>query len=407
LPQHETDIFFVDTDGVFKKMAPDGAVTSVAGAGALPDPTDEGDVLTVAEGEWAGEPPSGGSMPYALTQNGFILGGIAPAGADVVLLDPTPQPWQANHDYDAQGPDASTDGQTGWTSAGAFVVPTADDSTVFRAAAPLAGLTGESEPDFSDSGETGFTDDGDIVWDGPNAYLGPWTPDTAYTVDDFNVSATITANGFVWTPTNPAFPDPFPGGTTGSTPPDWSSVPNIGDVVTDNDLGWQNIGKAIPWSAGNRVAWDFDPTSPSGQGNEVYAVPATFVGKVWQLGYVVARQSKTGDTEPAWDTTPGNLTPDGDIFWVPSTDTPTAVLSGIAAETPGQIVTVVNPVAPDGSGALILIDEANAVTEYGAAAAPEAGAGLIQGGGDVNLPPSQAKEYVYANDQWQGLTLVS
>lgn len=33
VPKHETDTFFVDTDGVFKKMAPDGTVSEVGGGG--------------------------------------------------------------------------------------------------------------------------------------------------------------------------------------------------------------------------------------------------------------------------------------------------------------------------------------------------------------------------------------
>lgn len=39
VPKHETDTFFVDAAGVFKKMAPDGTVSEVGGGGgSLPDP---------------------------------------------------------------------------------------------------------------------------------------------------------------------------------------------------------------------------------------------------------------------------------------------------------------------------------------------------------------------------------
>lgn len=59
----DTEAIFADANGVLKHMDPDGNVSNLAGAGSLPDVGEEGDVLTVVDGTWTPEAPSGGSQP--------------------------------------------------------------------------------------------------------------------------------------------------------------------------------------------------------------------------------------------------------------------------------------------------------------------------------------------------------
>ena len=81
-PQEDNTRFYADEGGALRSLQSDGTNAPVAGAGVLPDPTDDGDVLTVVEGEWAGA-PGGGSMPGAPSWEGPYT--ITPADyADVV-----------------------------------------------------------------------------------------------------------------------------------------------------------------------------------------------------------------------------------------------------------------------------------------------------------------------------------
>ena len=63
-----TEAICAAADGTRKHMDPEGTVTTLAGAGSLPDPTSEGAVLTVVSGDWAGAAPSGSSQPTIIEQ---------------------------------------------------------------------------------------------------------------------------------------------------------------------------------------------------------------------------------------------------------------------------------------------------------------------------------------------------
>jgi hypothetical protein len=66
-------ILFADSSGALKTVDEDGTVAAVAGAGSLPSPTDDGDVLTVVSGDWAGAAPGGGSQPLKVVRFPFAF----------------------------------------------------------------------------------------------------------------------------------------------------------------------------------------------------------------------------------------------------------------------------------------------------------------------------------------------
>lgn len=72
-PKRNSTAVFAADDGTLKQVDPDGNVSNVAGEGALPSPSSEGDVLTVVSGDWAGAAPGGGAqtLEYVRTEIAF------------------------------------------------------------------------------------------------------------------------------------------------------------------------------------------------------------------------------------------------------------------------------------------------------------------------------------------------
>ena len=121
-----TETIYAAADGTLKHMDPEGSVTNLAGEGSLPSPSSEGDVLTVVDGDWAGEAPSGGSQPGAVrvlkydfdfTQAVALADGVpvwTPAVGDWLL-----NAWFAPDAWDADGA-VSPRADIGVISAGAW-----------------------------------------------------------------------------------------------------------------------------------------------------------------------------------------------------------------------------------------------------------------------------------------------
>jgi len=88
-PQEDNTRFYADDNGALRSLQSDGTDAPVAGAGVLPDPTDDGDVLTVVEGEWAGA-PGGGSMPMQRFQTTLDAATVLGLATPVQLVACTP-----------------------------------------------------------------------------------------------------------------------------------------------------------------------------------------------------------------------------------------------------------------------------------------------------------------------------
>ena len=120
--------------------------------------------------------------------------------------------------------------------------------------------------------------------DGTNQWTHAWVPSAVYA----NTTASV-QNYYLMAPTGEIFWALVPAGTTrtsGSVPPNWSSVyQNFGAVVTDGTMSWTNCLAPSSWAANTPYAnKSFALTNVLSAKNTVNSVAATGVGSFanWQ-----------------------------------------------------------------------------------------------------------------------------
>ncbi len=371
-PSEDNVRYYSDPDGALRLLLADGTDDPVAGAGVLPNPTDDGDVLTVVDGEWSGA-AGGGSQPVLVQTNGFVKdydppGGID--GTDTLIIDTSAQDWQPNTAY----------------SVSAVVLGGGLSPKVERL---VGGTSGGIEPTWPASGDT--VDDGELRWQGDD-YAGEWASGTPYAP-----GALISAAGAVWSTSG--------GGTSDSTPPDWASA-DWGDSVADNDITWSKTGPVTTWD-GDTV---FECVLPVSQNSPhvPFVLPTVPGSVVFQLNDVLKLTGLSGGSEPDWPVA-GLYVIDGDLLWDVDTFAGIASLqiSGLKAPAAAKVLSV-TVLDPNGSSNLLdLTDELAGYQDSEAANQIDCGGSDFTPGGSsvTSVPYSGEARLVYTDDVGHWLLL--
>jgi len=327
----------------------------------------------------------GGSMPYQAFANGIFKDYAIPDGASAALLDPTAQAWLSDHEYSVG------ELQLGLTGVPSYVHPSSSDAVKFKSIKPQHGLTGTDEPEWVLDGSP--FGDGELVW---GAYTAAPFIAAGWQADHLFEQCVIVADGIVFIGS---------GGTSGSEEPDWSTAPDYNDTVVDNEITWQHQGPVSVWSA--ETEFRFNIKQDNSDYYSDWVLPTVDNGNAFSLISINRRYVSAGETEPEWDdVAPGDGTywTDGEVCWEEATsDSEVLVLTGIEAPSSAALLTVVNAAPPGSSVTLMLEDQAEVDSDYGADVESDEGNRFNAGDENIEVDACKQISVAYANGQWQPL----
>lgn len=341
--------------------------------------------------------------PVLVAANGMQKD-FAPDGFDadttpVLLIDPSAQAWQANHEYSNGGNGA------GAGFAAASVVN--GNGVRFIATANGSAVTGSVEPTWSTDGST-LVDDGTVdrplTWDPTNGGLyALWAPTTA-----IPAGSIVVGNGYAWRSDG--------GGNTAGSEPAWPATPNFGTTQADGDITWTACGPCAVWSPESRRSFAQDTPAPASGYSQFFTFP---IGATPGVDYVFLGQPTgfygiSGDTEPDWDAAVAGDTStyiDGDIAWIEDDHSAlpndTCVLTGIEApDADLAYLHIANAAAFDvAPNSIVRIeDDAELPSDYDIAGQSSAGNRFDNGDGNWQYSVGDGGHLLYRAGSWSSVT---
>lgn len=282
-----------------------------------------GDTLYFGDGvdlqKWTGTNTWGWGSAAPIAAPGVV---ITPSGSAAVV-------WQANTVYSTMGLLVDSNGNVQEVNS---VNETGTNTTPY-------GTTGNGQPAWTPA-LGGATTDNTITWQnrGP---IGLWTASTVY--DNASVGGTLTNPCAIYDPaTDAIYVNINPGsssGTSGTQRPKFTGV--NASILHDNSVKWFCINKPKPgiWQPSHVYQTiGVGPSPTGGDTNESVVEPIALTATynpasqatTWQV-VTVTGTSGSGGTAPVWSTTPGFITPDGDLMWVCQGPSARALLAGYNA----------------------------------------------------------------------------
>lgn len=365
-----------------------------------------------------------------LQQNGIVKDFNPPGGIDAILggtlkINPGASAWQASTFYSMpQGSGTVNVVNSSFTPVppwdGGFVPRPGmgDDgfySTVlnhlgavyFSGSLKVNGKSGTVAP-------TGAGPDNEIVWGGRTGFLGVWTPNTVYGLNQYVI-------GTVSPPGTTSIWRCVAAGTSDPSDPTWSGAANFGDTITEfiGGVSWRrNYNFRGAWAASTAYAVGISDLGAAAQhiAADFVTVGGGATGLVWAGTQATAQSpglssyGKSGTVEPSWDSAGAiSYWIDNELLWIQGRDLfgrtgPTdqqerLVITGIKAPAGGSgSFTIQN----NGGGQMdVVLSDKDATTTHGAETAAgqdmrSATANLLaMGGTSVRLAPGQTRVMTY------------
>jgi hypothetical protein len=314
--------------------------------------------------------------------------GFDPDVATELWIDPTPQPRVAGKEYALYN---FVPASGGANNIGAFVTKATADGVYFKAYQAAKITLGPTEPVWANNVVHGTAKWTEVAY-------GAWAALHGYIEGDL-----IVANGKVWRGDGIV--------TSGALEPDWTTAPGYYSTVADGSGVWTNLGAVTAWAA--NAVHSFAGNLAVGDPGNIYILPTTPAGFLYQASYGLGAFAVSGASDPAWDAVisgAGSMWSDGEILWIETTSLGDnqCVVTGLAAPSGPRRLTIRHALAIDDSdwaGTLVGTLDAAVVVAGGwnNEAESEAANRIFQGEASTETAPSLGQ---YTLSAGQALDLI-